>query len=243
MSTISAQSVADRAFAPRAAVGLRAEAGFEDRLTQAPLRRIEAKELLFAEGDAASHLYRIETGAIALYTVLNDGRRQIMGFAYPGDLLGLGIKREHDMNAQAIKPTRVRCLSAASLRQAAAKDPALALKLYEALAAELAATRDLLITTGQRSALERVAGFLLAFSRNDRNGLDPEAFELPMTRTDIGDLLGLTIETVSRTLTKLRSLRVIELPRCHEVRVRNLDALERMAEGAGQEASHASQAI
>jgi CRP-like cAMP-binding protein len=244
MSTISAQSVADRAFAPRAAVGLRAEAGFEDRLTQAPLRRIEAKELLFAEGDAASHLYRIETGAIALYKVLNDGRRQIMGFAYPGDLLGLGIKREHDMNAQAIKPTRVRCLSAASLRQAAAKDPALALKLYEALAAELAATRDLLITTGQRSALERVAGFLLAFSRrNDRNGLDPEAFELPMTRTDIGDLLGLTIETVSRTLTKLRSLRVIELPRCHEVRVRNLDALERMAEGAGQEASHASQAI
>ena len=166
-----------------------------------------------------SHVYRIETGAIALYKVLADGRRQVMGFAYPGDIIGLGVEDEHAMNAQAVKPTRVRCLPVAALRQSAAKDPMLGFKLYEALARELAATRDLMLTTGQRSAMERVAGFLLAFSRrNQRNGQDPTTFELPMTRTDIGDFLGLTIETVSRTFTKLKVLQLIELPHSNQVR-------------------------
>ena len=229
MTTVSAHHLDDH---PRVPFGLRPNVGFEQRLAQAHLRRIEAKELLFAEGDEVSHLYRVETGAIALHKMLADGRRQIMGFAYPGDLVGLGLEREHVMNAQAIKPTRVRCLPAASLRQAAAKDPALAIKLYEALAGELAATRDLLLTTGQRSALERVAGFLLAFSRrHERNGLDAANFELPMTRTDIGDFLGLTIETVSRTFTKLKLLGLLELPQCSRVQLRDIDRLESLAEG------------
>lgn len=232
MSTMSVHHFDDRASASRAAIGLRPDAGFEQRLAVAHLRRVEAKELLFAEGDATSHLYRVETGAISLYKMLADGRRQIVGFAYPGDLIGLGTDREHAMSAQAIKPTRVRCLPAASLRQAAAKDPALALKLYEALAGELAATRDLLLTTGQRSALERVAGFLLALSRrNDRNGLDPAGIELPMTRTDIGDFLGLTIETVSRTFTRLKLLGLLDLPRCSQVRLHDIDRLKSLAEG------------
>ena len=95
-----------------------------------------------------------------------------------------------------MKPTRVRCLPVAALRKSATEDPMLGFKLYEALARELAATRDLMLTTGQRSAIQRVAGVLLAFSRrNQRNGQDPTTFELPMTRTDIGDFLGLTIET------------------------------------------------
>jgi CRP-like cAMP-binding protein len=232
MSIVFANRICDRAPSFRPAIGLRTDNGFKQRFAQAHLRRVEAKELLFSEGDAASHLYRVETGAIALYKLLADGRRQIMGFAYPGDLVGLGIDREHAMNAQAVKPTRVRCLPAASLRQAAASDPALALKLYESLSAELAATRDLLLTTGQRSALERVAGFLLDFSRRrDRSGLDPENFELPMTRTDIGDYLGLTIETVSRAFTKLKHLGLIELPQCSDVRLRDIDRLESLAEG------------
>jgi CRP/FNR family transcriptional regulator, anaerobic regulatory protein len=232
MSTVSAHPFDDRAPASKPVVGLRADASFEQRLTQAPLRRIEARELLFAEGDDVSHIYRIETGAIALYKMLSDGRRQIMGFAFPGDLIGLGIEREHVMNAQAVKPTRLRCLPIASLRHAAAKDPALALKLYEALAGELAATRDLLLTTGQRSALERVAGFLLSLSRrHDRSGLDPANFKLPMTRTDIGDFLGLTIETVSRTFTKLRLLGLLELPQSSQVQLRDVDRLESLADG------------
>ena len=231
MSTLSQHSFGDRA-PIRAALGAHSVADFEQGMSHAALRRVETKEFLFAEGDEISHVYRVETGAIALYKVLADGRRQVMGFAYPGDLIGLGIEGEHGMNAQAVKSTRVRCLSVTSLRQSAAMDPMLGFKLYEALARELAATRDLMLTTGQRSAVERVAGFLLAFSRrNARNGQDPASFELPMTRTDIGDFLGLTIETVSRTFTKLKLLGVIELPHCSQVTLLDIDELERLADG------------
>ena len=126
----------------------------------------------------------------------------------------------------------MRSLPAGAIHQVAAKDPTLAHRLYEVVARELAATRDLLLTTGQRNAIERVAGFLVASSRrNDRIGDDPRSIQLPMTRTDIGDLLGPTIETVSRTLTKLKLLQLIELPRCSHVQILDIDRLESFAEG------------
>ncbi len=236
MMTLSHNTLSDRALSPRPAVPSNASA-FEQSLAQASLRRVEAKELLFAEGDEITHVYRIETGAIALFRILADGRRQVMGFAYPGDLIGLGIEDEQEMNAQAVKPTRVRCLPVSSVHQTAAKDPMLGFKLYQALARELAATRDLMLTTGHRSAVERVAGFLLAFSRrNERNGRDRSTIDLPMTRTDIGDFLGLTIETVSRTFTKLKHQRVIELLTSNEVKLLDIEQLESLA--AGKAGSH-----
>jgi CRP/FNR family transcriptional regulator len=221
-----------RVAAFRSGTTRRFQTGLEHNLAHSQLRRVEAKEFLFAEGDTISHVYRIETGALALFRVLADGRRQVMGFAYPGDIVGLGVDDEYTMNAQAMKPARVRCLSIASLRQSAASDPELGLKLYEAVARELAATRDLMLTTGQRSAMERVAGFLLAFSRrNQRNGQEPDNIELPMTRTDIGDFLGLTIETVSRTFTKLKMMQLIELPHSNQVKLLDIDQLEGLADG------------
>ncbi len=208
--------------------------GLDRSLAQAGLRRLAAKEFVFNEGDAATHLFRVEAGAVALYKVLIDGRRQIVGFAYPGDLIGLGAQREHVMNAQAIMPTRLRCIPAATLRQSALRDASLAMTLYEAMTLELAATRDLMLITSQRSAVERVAGFLLALSRrNERNGLDPANIELPMTRADIGDFLSLTIETVSRTFTKLKALGVIELPQSSRVKLVDIEELEDLAEGDG----------
>ncbi len=207
-------------------------AGFEQSLAQASLRRVEAKQFVFTEGDPNTHLFRVETGAIALYKILVDGRRQIVGFAFPGDLIGLGAQGEHGMNAQAVKPTRLRCMPIAHLHQSASRDASLAFKLYEAMTRELAATRDLMLITGQRSAMERVAGFLLAFSRrNERNRQDPAVIELPMTRADIGDFLGLTIETVSRTFTKLKAMGLIELPQSNRVKLMDIDQLENLAEG------------
>jgi CRP-like cAMP-binding protein len=228
----SPRVMAGRAFTPPSLTSAQLTSGFEQKLAHGVLRRIECRELLFAEGDPASHVYRIETGAIALNKVLADGRRQVIGFAYPGDLIGLGIEDEHVMNAQAVKPTRVRCLPVSALRQCIAEDPALGVKLYEALARELAATRDLMLTTGQRSAVERVASFLLAFSRRNRRiAQDPTSFELPMTRTDIGDFLGLTIETVSRTFSKLKQLGLIELPCSNRVKLLDIEPLQNLADG------------
>jgi CRP-like cAMP-binding protein len=238
MSTPSQQhTYSERSLHLQQVVGARPAATFEESLAQAPLRRVEAKEFLFTEGDASTHLYRIETGALALHKILHDGRRQVVGFAYPGDLIGLGAQSEHLMNAQAIKPTRLRCLPLSTLRQSAIKDPTLGFRLYEALGRELAAARDLMLTTGQRSATERVVGFLLAFSRrNQRNGKDPTSVELPMTRSDIGDFLGLTIETVSRTFTKLKLLGLIELPHSNHVLLLDVEELESLA--GGEQQSH-----
>jgi len=235
MAAVAPYAHTDRSPFLNPALEARSFVDLEPRGVHGSLRRVEAKEFVFVEGDPISHLYRVESGAVALYKVLADGRRQVLGFAYPGDLIGLGAEGEHVMNAQAVKPTRLRCLPVSALNQSLARDPMLGMKLYEALAKELAATRDLVLTTGQRSAIERVAGFLLALSRrNRRNGQDPKAFDLPMTRADIGDFLGLTIETVSRTFTKLKTLGVIGLPQTHSVRILDGDRLEAMAEGADQ---------
>jgi CRP/FNR family transcriptional regulator, anaerobic regulatory protein len=218
--------------AHHASVAAASTKSFEQALAGATLKRVEAKEFVFAEGDAASHVYRVETGAVALFKVLIDGRRQIVGFAYPGDLVGLGAEGEHMMNAQAIKPTRLRCLPISGLHRSVAQDPTLYFQLYQAVARELASARDLMLTTGQRTATERVVSFLLALSRrNARTGRDPAMLELPMTRSDIGDFLGLTIETVSRTFTKLRAMGLIELVHSSEVKLIDIDALKSLADG------------
>jgi CRP/FNR family transcriptional regulator len=178
-------------------------------------------------------LYRVDAGALTLYRVLTDGRRQVVGFALPGDVVGLGVEGEHVVNAQAVKPTCLRCLAMSALRQSAATDPLLSFKHYQAVVRELAATRDLMLTTGQRSAMERVASFLISLSRgSERNGKDPASFELPMSRTDIGDFLGLTIETVSRTLSKFKGMGLLALPQCNQVALLNIEQLASIANGA-----------
>ena len=182
----------------------------EERLAHATVRKIESKEHVFCEGDPRLHVFRVEEGVIAIYKTLCDGRRRIIDFAYPGDLLGLGVLDEHILSAQATSPAKVRCFSAASLEAMAENDAELALKLYKSVCQELSATRSLLVTVGQRSAVERLAAFLLGLRR--RSGDEAgETVTLAMRRSDIADLLGLTIETVSRTLTKLRTMGVIDV--------------------------------
>ena len=206
----------------------------DDCLAHASQRRLQAKEFVFVDGDPAKHIYRIEAGAVSLFKILADGRRQILGFAYAGDFIGLGLQGEHIMNAQAIKATKVRSMPVAALYQIATHDPTLSFKLYQTIAQELAATRDLLMTTGHRSASERVASFLMALSRrNERNGEAANIVDLPMTRADIADFLGLTIETVSRTLTKMKSKRLIDLPQSARVHLMDMKELQRIAEGEG----------
>lgn len=201
-------------------------------LAEAAPRRVEAKEFVFMEGDPTTNVYWVESGAVSLFKMLPDGRRQILGFAYPGDFIGLGTQGERPVSAQALKPTRVRSIPVSKLHKMAAGDPELSFKLYQAVAAELAETRDLMLTTGHRSACERVASFLLALSRrNQRHSQDKDNIDLPMTRADIGDFLGLTIETVSRTLTKFKIRRLIDLPQCAHVRLVNRIVLERIAAG------------
>ncbi len=202
------------------------------RLVAGPIRTFEAKEHIFREGDAVSHVYKVEVGHVCISKMMSDGRRQVIDFAYPGDLIGLGAMGEHGSNAQATTRTRVRCLPLAVLHQVMRDDARLGLKLYEAMSHELLAAREMLFSVSQRTATERVAGFLLALSRrHERNGGDPLEFVLPMTRNDIADFLGLTIETVSRTFTRFRVEGLIDLAQCVLVTIVDPQALAEMAEG------------
>ena len=204
----------------------------EERMARAPVRPVEAKKHVFTEGDQRSHLYRVESGMICLYKVLPDGRRQVLGFAHPGDLLGLEPSGAHQFNAQATRLSRLRCLPW-RVEYAARRDPAFATAVWELIAQELARAHDLLLAIGNRSATERVAAFLRGLARrNEREGDDPTVIVLSMTRSDIGDLLALTIETVSRIFGKLRRREIIDLAQSSHVHIRDIEALERLATGA-----------
>jgi len=203
-----------------------------ERLAHGTVRSLKTKEHLFCEGDVANHVYRVEVGHICIYRMMPDGRRQVVDFAYPGDIIGLGALGDHADSAQAMEATIVRAMPLATLRELAQADSRLGMKLYEALSRELMAARELLFTVSQRTAAERIAAFLLALSRRaERRGENPHEFVLPMTRMDIADFLGLTIETVSRTLTKLRHDHVIDLEQCILVSIKKPGALAQLAQG------------
>lgn len=206
--------------------------GLEVHIASGTLRLLKPREHIFTTGDARNHLYCIESGVVCLYKIMGDGRRQVLDFAYAGDFIGLEFQAEHAFNAQALEPTRLRCLPVATLARMAERDPRLGIKLYEAMSRELAATQDHLFTVGQRSAVEKVACFLLALSRrNARRGHEAETLVLPMTRSDIADFLGLTIETVSRTLSKFKSSHIIDLEQCTLLRLLDIGKLVRLSVG------------
>lgn len=206
--------------------------GLDQHISSGSVRLLKAKEHLFAAGDVRTHLYRVESGTVCLYKIMPDGRRQVIDFAFPGDYLGLGSQAEYSLNAQALEPVRLKCIPVGTLARLAQKDPRLAFKLYEAMSMELSAAQDHIFTVGQRSAAERVASFLLALARRRmQKGHDKSTLVLPMTRADIADFLGLTIETISRTLTKFKSAKLIDLEQCTLIRLLETTKLERLANG------------
>ena len=208
------------------------------RFRTAPTKALQARDHLFFEGDARKTVYQIEIGAVSLYRTLADGRRQIFDFALSGDFVGLDNCTVQSCSAQALGLTRVRCMPAGFLKEAGRSDPQLGLQLYETVSEQLMAARDLLSTVGQRSAVERLAGLLVAMSRrNARNGEDQRLINLPMTRSDIADFLSLAIETVSRTFTRFRQDGLIELSHHTLVRIINLPALQGLTAGADADAA------
>lgn len=193
-------------------------------------RVLAAKEHAFAEGDPVTHIYRIEIGHICLYRMLPDGRRKVVNFAFPGDLIGLTGDGYHTESAQATDGTKLTAFSIAHVHETARQDPRFAKKLFDALTLELTMARDLLVTLTHRTACERLAAFLLALSRRHQGcGDQKHEVVLPMSRSDIADFLGLSIETVSRTFTKFRLEGLIDIEHCILVTILDRLGLERAA--------------
>lgn len=191
-----------------------------------------AREDLFLEGDESSHILEVVEGVICAYRLLPDGHRHVVSFYFPGDLIGYCSPSTHTFSAQALTKVRVRRIPRHLLNQLIETRPQFARRLLKLAADELTMTREHMLCLAAKSAEARMAVFLLALSRRNRDtGADPARVELPMTRVDIGDYLGLTIETVSRTFSKLKRAGTIALPRTTTVLIRDAAALTAMAQG------------
>ena len=179
---------------------------------------------IYGENEPAEYLYKVISGNVRTYRVLNDGRRQIGGFYLPGDIFGLEVGAEHQFSAEAISDAKVLVIKRSVLVRLANRDGEVARQLWSFTARELQRVQDhalLLI----KSAQQRVASFLLEMAER---GAHSDTIELPMSRQDIADYLGLTIETVSRTLTQLETEAAIALPTSRRIVLRNRRALNEL---------------
>ena len=180
---------------------------------------------IFGEGEPAEFVYKVVSGAVRTYKILSDGRRQIGGFYLPGEIFGLEIGKEHQFSAEAINGVTVLVVRRTAIVSLAERDCEAARELWTFTARELKRLQEHMLLL-VKSAQQRVASFLLEMSKRLAA---TDAIELPMSRQDIADYLGLTIETVSRTMTHLVSEQAIALPTSRHIVLRNTGMLRRLA--------------
>ena len=195
-------------------------------------RKVDPSTVLVSDADTIDSYANVLAGVIKLTKTLADGRQQIVGLQFAPDFLGRPFKQESSITAEAATPVQVCAFPKKSLDRMIEQAPELGHRLHIQALNELDEARDWMLTLGRKTAAERVASFLYLIARHG----DPEAetdgeisFDLPLTRSDIADFLGLTIETVSRQLTKLRKDGLISVENNRHITVFNMAKLERRA--------------
>jgi len=182
-------------------------------------------EEIYGEGESSEYVYQVIRGAVRTYKLLNDGRRQIGAFHLPGDVFGLDAGATHRLTAEAITDTTVRLVKRRSLEAAAGSNVEVAHNLWTMTASGLRHAEDHMLLLGRKTAMEKVAAFLLEMDRRlARAGM----MALPMCRRDIGDYLGLTLETVSRTLSQLSDQGILVFSSARQIVLRNRQRLTDM---------------
>lgn len=161
---------------------------------------------VFGEKEPANYVYQVVSGAVRSYKLLSDGRRQIGAFHLAGDIFGLEIGSDHRFTAEAIIDTTVRLMKRRSLELVAENDAAVARNLLNMTTSNLRHAEDHMLLLGRKTSLERVAAFLIEM---DKRSTAAGVLALPMCRRDIADYLGLTLETVSRALSRLHDLDIL----------------------------------
>jgi CRP/FNR family nitrogen fixation transcriptional regulator len=179
-----------------------------------------ADEEIFGQEEAAEFVYKVLSGAVRTSCVRSDGSRHIGDFHLPGDVFGLAAGATHRACAEAIVTSKIGLVRRSTLERAAERDGDAARQLWSITSRELANLQDHLLLLSHKDATRRVGAFLLKLSRGSSATL-----ELPMSREDIGDHLGLTLETVSRAFGRLTRDQAIALPSARRVVLRNTAAL------------------
>lgn len=194
---------------------------------------VAAGQTIVFEGDPLRHCFRILGGAVRLYKSIADGRRQVIDFLATGDCFGLLGGDRFACTAEAMVATTLVRHARSPLERAAARDPAASSRLYRMACEELDRTQRQMLLLGRKSADEKIASFLVLLA--ERTGLRPHdglALRLPMSRQDMADYLGLTIETVSRTFSRLKRRGLIALPTPQQVVIKDCRQLQALADGA-----------
>jgi CRP/FNR family transcriptional regulator len=190
-----------------------------------PIQTVGAGELLFSQGDKAETVFEVLSGMVRLYKLLPDGRRQVTGFLTAGQLLGLAPEGTCVFTADTITEVSLCPYKRDAFERLIDEVPGFARRLLAVTSHELHAAQDQMVLLGRKSASEKVASFLLMLPAR-RDDID-----VPMTRGDIADYLGLTVETVSRTLTRLRQDGLIALPVPTRIQLLDRKGLENLASG------------
>jgi CRP/FNR family nitrogen fixation transcriptional regulator len=180
---------------------------------------------IYGEEEPAEYFYQVFEGAVRTYKVLEDGRRQIGAFHRAGDVFGLEAGDKHAFSAEAIGKCTVRLAKRSGLLSFAERDSKVAAALWAATAKSLRGAHEHMLLLGRKTAEERVVSFILAMANSPASD---QIIELPMSRQDIADYLGLTIETVSRTFSHLESTAAIELHSSRRIRVPSRRDLQRL---------------
>lgn len=178
---------------------------------------------IYGETEPAEYVYKVVSGAVRSYKLLPDGRRQIAAFHLEGDLFGLESRGSHQLTAEAIVETKAILLKRSLLETLAAEDVKIAYRLWTVAAESLRCAESRMLLLGRKTALERVASFLVELDdRAGKNGL----LDLVMTRRDIADYLGLTLETVSRAFSQMRSSCALFLEGARHVKMNRRELLK-----------------
>ena len=179
--------------------------------------RLKARSYLYHEGDQVEWVYQVTSGVVRLARLLADGRRQVIAFGYPGDIVGFPSQGAHHTNCEALTETTLQPYRRACLESGEC-DPELHRSLLQAALREISAMQDHFMMLGRKSATEKVASFLSVLAERVGEDLGGyKLFKLPMSRSDIADFLGLTTETVSRTFTQLRKSKIIAIENIHTI--------------------------
>jgi len=189
------------------------------------LQKKAVGEAIFWEGDPAGSVFEIVSGMIRLHKLLVDGRRQVTGFLCAGHLLGLAPEGTWIYTAEAITDVTLCRYRRSSFERLIDTVPGFARRVLTATSHELQVAQDQMLLLGRKSASERLASFFLLMADQQHS----EELSIPMGRTDIADYLGLTVETVCRTLTQLKRRQLIESPKHGSIVIRDRRQLERLA--------------
>ncbi|HWA30155.1 MAG TPA: helix-turn-helix domain-containing protein [Rhizomicrobium sp.] len=195
---------------------------------------ISRGKTIFNDGEEAVYSYKVIEGAVRLSKIMIDGRRQIAEFALPGDMFGFEYGESYALSAEAVTPVTVIRYHRSHIENLGEEFSEVRRELMAHLRNGWTSAQAHLVMLGRQTAKERVAAFLVALA-NHRGVVENQSLELPMGRQDIADYLGLTIETVCRTLTEFKNTGVLSVPDRHRVIIRDFVELESLAQGDGDE--------